>query len=359
MLIWQRSDIKKYALRRPKVVRLTGGPRGIQPERRYQALCLDRGEHRHQRHLRNDSSSDKMAPITNITGPSHLINPLATSAHLETSASQLDGVPKDLEDSIRYETTRLLQVAGILLKLPQELIAQAVVILTRYWSGPDGGSVLEVDAKDVAAAALYLTIKPSSTPVRPSMLLAVFSYLDHVSPNYGNLPQDGLDTSKWALSEGQKQTAREKLYTHELHMLRVLGFQTHVALPFTLCINYLQTLQVFTSPSGSRVAKRAFEHLNSALLSPQQLYLTHQPTALATAAIYLAAKEAEVKLPETEWWEVFDVDREELGFLVVALRSVEGFAENERMVRGRRRVPLMVEELRAEIERRRMLETGE
>lgn len=294
-----------------------------------------------------------------MTGPSHLTNPLVTSAHLETSASQLDGVPKDLEDSIRYETTRLLQLAGILLKLPQELIAQAVVILSRYWSGPDGGSLLEVDAKDVAAAALYLTIKPSSTPVRPSALLVVFSYLDHVSPDFGEALQDGLDASKWSLSEGQKQSAREKLYAQELHILRVLGFQTHVALPYTLCINYLQTLQVFSSPSGSKVAKRAFEHLNSALLSPQQLYLTHQPTALATAAIYLAARETEVKLPETGWWEVLDVDREELGFLVVALKSVEGFAENERKIWARRKVPLTVEEVRDEIERRRMLEAGE
>lgn len=294
-----------------------------------------------------------------MTGPSHLTNPLVTSAHLETSASQLDGVPKDLEDSIRYETTRLLQLAGILLKLPQELIAQAVVILSRYWSGPDGGSLLEVDAKDVAAAALYLTIKPSSTPVRPSALLVVFSYLDHVSPDFGEALQDGLDASKWSLSEGQKQSAREKLYAQELHILRVLGFQTHVALPYTLCINYLQTLQVFSSPSGSKVAKRAFEHLNSALLSPQQLYLTHQPTALATAAIYLAARETEVKLPETGWWEVLDVDREELGFLVVALKSVEGFAENESKIWARRKVPLTVEEVRDEIERRRMLEAGE
>lgn len=66
-------------------------------------------------------------------------------------------------------------------------------------------------------------------------------------------------------------------------------------------------------------------HLNGALLSPQLLYLTHQPNALAVAAIYLAARENDVKLPEGEWWEVFDVEREELGFLVVGMRSLEGW----------------------------------
>jgi len=54
------------------------------------------------------------------------------------------------------------------------------------------------------------------------------------------------------------------------------------------------------------------------------LYLTHQPAALATAAIYLAARDGGVKMPDVEWWEVFDCEREELGFLVVGMGSLEG-----------------------------------
>jgi hypothetical protein len=85
--------------------------------------------------------------MASITGPSHLINPLVTPAHLETSASQLDGISKDLEDSVRYETTRLLEASGILLRLPQEIIAQSIVLLSRFWSGADGASLLDCDAK--------------------------------------------------------------------------------------------------------------------------------------------------------------------------------------------------------------------
>lgn len=85
-----------------------------------------------------------MAPISEL---SHLANSLAASSQLETSATQLDGVPRDLEDSVRFETVRLLQAAGILLRLPQEVIAQTIVILYRFWSGPDGGSMLEHDSK--------------------------------------------------------------------------------------------------------------------------------------------------------------------------------------------------------------------
>ena len=85
--------------------------------------------------------------MTRIIELSHLANPLASTIQLETSTTQLDGVPRDLEDTVCFETARLLQAAGILLHLPQELVAQSIVLLYRYWLGPDGGSMLEHDSK--------------------------------------------------------------------------------------------------------------------------------------------------------------------------------------------------------------------
>ena len=108
-------------------------------------------------------------------------------------------------------------------------------------------------------------------------------------------------------------------------MLAGVSFDTHVALPYTLALTYTQALGV----SSSKLATRVFEHLNAGLLSPQLLYLTHQPNALAVGAIYLAARETEVKLVEQNWWEVFDVDREDLGFLVLSYGSMANFAEAE------------------------------
>ncbi|CAK3822531.1 cyclin domain [Lecanosticta acicola] len=297
-----------------------------------------------------------MAPIAGI---SHLLNPLATSLQLETSASQLDGVPKDLEDTIRFETARLTQAAGILLRLPQEIIAQSIILLQRFWLGPDGGSLLEHDAKDVAAACLFLTAKPSANAKTPRQILTTFAYLSSMQP--GQISSTTIEdklSSSWRLSDGEYEIARSTLYDVEAHVLRALGFQTHVVLPYTLCINYLQALDVFkTGAAGSLVAKAAFARLNSALLSPQLLYLTHQPSALATASIYLAARETDVKLPEVEWWEVFDVDREELGFLIVALLSVNSYAVEVTRNWATRKVPMSVDEVQADIERHQMLES--
>ena len=110
----------------------------------------------------------------------------------------------------------------------------------------------------------------------------------------------------------------------EARILYALSFKTHVALPHGIAITYLQTLD-FLGLSKSTVSRKTIQYLNTALLSPQGLYLTHQPHALATAAIYNAARDLGANMPECEWWEVFDVDREELGFLVVGMRSLEGW----------------------------------
>ena len=167
---------------------------------------------------------------------------------------------------------------------------------------------------------------------------------DRTAAVAGQIPAD------WRLSEGDYEIRRQQLYDIEAQILRTLGFQTHVALPYALAVNYLQTLDALNDAKASSLAKRTFAHLNAALLSPQMLYLTHQPNVLATASIYHAARETGVVLPDVEWWEVFDVDREELGFLVVAQRSVEPFAAEEKRRWGSKGAPLTVNGLRAVID---------
>lgn len=78
---------------------------------------------------------------------SHLANLLATIEQLESSGSQLDGVPANLERSLIFAGARLTQLAGILLRLPQDIIAQTIVVFTRFWIGPEGGSLREYSVK--------------------------------------------------------------------------------------------------------------------------------------------------------------------------------------------------------------------
>ncbi|KAH8732451.1 cyclin-like protein [Phaeosphaeriaceae sp. PMI808] len=284
---------------------------------------------------------------------SPLANSLATVAQLETSGSLLDGIPSELEDSIRFAGARYTQAAGILLRLPQEVIAQAIVIFTRFWLGPDGGSLVEFGAEQVSAASLYAVTKLSAYPKSPRSIVNVYAYLSSLPSTFtqpSDLERKNVET--YFVSEGTYERRRTTLFTTEQRILRTLGFNLRVNLPYTLCITYLQALDVFTHPRAPELAKRAIAHLNAALLSPQMLYLTHQPPQLATAAIYLAAREVQIKLPEVEWWEVFDTDREELGFLCVGLLSIEGFALKEREIWDGKRVPMSVGEVEAEMKRR-------
>jgi len=93
-----------------------------------------------------------MAPA--IQQLSHLANPLATAEQLSSSGSQLDGIPEDLETSMLFGGARLTQMAGTLLRLPQDIVAQAIVIFMRFWTGAEGGSLREYAVKALKTISL-------------------------------------------------------------------------------------------------------------------------------------------------------------------------------------------------------------
>lgn len=215
-------------------------------------------------------------------------------------------------------------------------------------------------SQDLSAASLYMIAKISACPQTPRSLLNVYAYLLSRPPPASEpqpVPSEmaaEADPETYYLSEVDYHSMRAVLLHAETILLRSLSFTTTVVLPHRIALTYLQTLGALPpSPtSQSKVlAARTLAHLNTALLSPQLLYLTHQPSALATAAIYLAAREVEFKLPRCNWWEVFDVDREELGFLVVGFQSCEGWITNERKKWATRKYPMTVAEVEAEIRR--------
>lgn len=217
--------------------------------------------------------------------------------------------------------------------------------------------------QDVSAASLFTTAKISAYPQTPRALLNAYHHiLTLPPPRFQSSPSEAADKPEREihhLSEDGYISARTTLLETESIILRTLGFNTKVILPHRLALIYLQTLGVLPripSPESKALTCRTLAHLNTALFSPQLLYVTHQPYTLAVAAIYLAARETGVKLTEWDWWEIFDVDREDLGFLVVGLQSCEAWllAENEKWAVAD--CPLTVTELEGEMKRRGNLE---
>ncbi|KAL8670455.1 MAG: hypothetical protein Q9168_005015 [Polycauliona sp. 1 TL-2023] len=290
--------------------------------------------------------------VPSMESLSSLSNSLATVEQLSSSSSSLDAVPPLLESSVRFAGLQITQAAGILLRMPQEVVAQAMVIFTRFYIGPEGGSVRVNGAKDVSAASIYMAAKLSADPCTTRSICNVYAYLMSGPTRRAFPDPPAHDPDSYFLSEGDYHSARALLLQTEAIVLRTLSFDTKVIVPHHLALTYLQTLGVLPavpSSTSRALASRTLGHLNLALFSPQLLYVTHQPTALAVAAIYLSAREVQVKLPSDEWWEVFDVEREELGFLVVALHSCEGWVKVEKERWRGRSCPLTVDEVNLEI----------
>ncbi|KAL8696660.1 MAG: hypothetical protein Q9224_002681, partial [Gallowayella concinna] len=234
---------------------------------------------------------------------SSLSNPLATVEHLSNSSSSLDGLSSSLESSMKFAALQLTQAAGILLRMPQEIIVQAMVLVTRFYLGPEGGSFRTNSAKDVSAASLFIAAKMSADPQTPRSICNVYAYLMS-APTRTAFPRTPThDPESYYLSEGSYHSARALLLQTETIILRTLSFDTKVTAPHHIALTYLQTLGVLPPVPSSQsraLAARTLELLNLALFSPQILYVTHQPTTLAVAAIYLAAREVGVKLPSNE-----------------------------------------------------------
>ncbi|KAF3767421.1 hypothetical protein M406DRAFT_274950 [Cryphonectria parasitica EP155] len=262
----------------------------------------------------------------------HMTNPLASVEQLYMR-NGFSSLPNDLQDVIFYATQCLTQAAGVLLQLPQSVTAQANVILMRYWLA-ESRPLLTSEFSDVSAACIFLIAKLGPRPRSARDIANVYAYLLSTNSSFmrdkGAQPPTTNDPASYYLGESDYFAFHNRVLALEARILYALSFDTHVALPHPLAITYLQTLEFCNHQPREALSKRAIEYLNTALLSPQLLYLTHQPNMLAVAAIYNAAKDLGAKMPECEWWEVFDVEREELGFLVVAMRSLEGWVRKQR-----------------------------
>ena len=202
-----------------------------------------------------------------------------------------------------------------------------------------------------------MTAKLSFQPQPTRAVINVYGYLDsgHAAPGVSaaTATKKPSDPRDYTLTEGEYLSRRVTLLHNEALILRSLSYTTHVALPHSLALTYLQTLGLIPpniTRTSRALAMRTLSLLNSALLSPQLFYLTHQPVTLAVAAVYLAARETGVKLSGAEWWRVWDVSREELGFLVVGFGSLEGFVKQESDMWNGRKVPVTVEEVNNELD---------
>ncbi|KAF9091080.1 hypothetical protein BGX29_011136 [Mortierella sp. GBA35] len=179
-----------------------------------------------------------------------LQNALLTLEQLQQTPSREDGITEEQEDHLRQLGCHLIQNAGILLKLPQVAMATAQILFQRFF---------------------YLASLRK---------FAVRTFYD----------------------------LKNATVIAEMQILKKLGFNVHVQLPYAIMINYLKVLELIEHPV---IPQRAWNFLNDGLRT--SIYICYQPPTIACSVVWLAARESNVALPTSPaWWEVLDSKLEDI-----------------------------------------------
>ncbi|WOL15612.1 cyclin-L1-1 isoform X3 [Canna indica] len=214
-----------------------------------------------------------------------------TDEQLKNSPSRKDGIDEETETTLRIYGCDLIQEGGILLKLPQVVMATGQVLFHRFYCKK---SFARFSVKSVAASCLWLASKLEECPKEAKHVIIVFHRMEC---RRENLPTELFDVFK-------KYTELEKdLITTERHLLREVGFICHVEHPHQLISNYLATLD-----APHELMQEAWNLANDSLRTT--LCVRFKSEVIACGVVYAAARRFKVPLPENPpWWLVFDADK--------------------------------------------------
>lgn len=225
---------------------------------------------------------------------------LVPSSILDQSPSSLDKVSAETELTHRIWGCELIQEAGILLRLPMVCMCTAQNLFHRFFYRK---SLVRFDAFTVAMGCFFLACKIEEKPKRLRETLLVFDYAMRRRTNSPKKLEPGsLRYNGW----------KAELVKIERHILKELGFSFYLidhAHKFILF--YVKILGL-----DRKLAQRAWNYLNDSMR--RDFCLRYKSETIACAAIFMAARDLGVKLPENDlaWWDVFRVDKREMDLVV-------------------------------------------
>lgn len=215
-----------------------------------------------------------------------------TDEELKNSPSRKDGVDGDMEIMLRIYGCDLIQESGILLRLPQAVMATGQVLFHRFYCKK---SFARFSVKRVAASCVWLASKLEESPRKAKYILMVFHRMEC---RREGLPIEHLDVISKKYSE-----LKNDLIRTERHLLKEMGFICHVEHPHKFISNYLATLG---APLDLR--QEAWNLANDSLRTT--LCVRFKSEVVACGVVYAAARRFQVPLPENPpWWLVFDADQ--------------------------------------------------
>lgn len=215
-----------------------------------------------------------------------------TDEQLKTSPSRKDGIDEATETTLRIYGCDLIQESGILLKLPQAVMATGQVLFHRFYCKK---SFARFNVKRVAASCVWLASKLEESPRKARQVLIVFHRMEC---RRENLPIEHLDTSSKRYVD-----LKADLIRTERHLLKEMGFICHVEHPHKFISNYLATLEI-----PPELRQEAWNLANDSLRTT--LCVRFKSEVVACGVVYAAARRFQVPLPENPpWWKAFDADK--------------------------------------------------
>lgn len=215
-----------------------------------------------------------------------------TDEQLKSSPSRKDGIDEETETSLRIYGCDLIQESGILLRLPQAVMATGQVLFHRFYCKK---SFARFDVKRVAASCVWLASKLEESPRKARQVLIVFHRMEC---RRENLPIEHLDLFSKKYTELKMDLIRT-----ERHLLKEMGFICHVEHPHKFISNYLATLG-----TPLELRQEAWNLANDSLRTT--LCVRFKSEVVACGVVYAAARRFRVALPENPpWWKVFDADK--------------------------------------------------
>ncbi|EMD38490.1 hypothetical protein CERSUDRAFT_113662 [Gelatoporia subvermispora B] len=240
------------------------------------------------------------------------IYPLASLSQIEKTPSREDGIPPELEEDLRAYGCKLIHEAGILLKQKQVAVATAQILFHRFWYVT---SMKQFGIGDIGMGALYLASKLEECPIRMRELINVYDLLlqraSHTTGSTSSAQQySDFKYVPMSYFGSTFYDLKDALVVAEMQILKRLGFNVHVVLPYGTLVNYLRVLGL---TSREDVCTRAWGYLNDALQTP--VYALYPVPTIVSAAIMLTTRHLGISLPsspENRWWELFDAEWEDV-----------------------------------------------
>ena len=237
-----------------------------------------------------------------------LENCLFPPEQLEVTPSQKDGLSNKVEEDLRYLGCEYIQIAGIMLKMPQVAMATAQVLFQRFFFIK---SFVKNKMEDVAMACIWLASKVEESPRRVRDVMNVFHYLRQRRLSKSNTP------SPMPLDENYI-SSKNNVIKAERRLLKELGFCVHVKHPHKIIVVYLQVLEL---EKNRNLVQTAWNYMNDSLRTT--VFVKHSPETIACACIYLAARVLRMPLPnQPHWFYLFNATEEEIQKISLSILEV-------------------------------------